>query len=192
MTSSSSCLAVHLVMQTVAEAGLNTLGSAGWSPASELCKKLHSFSFARCLWVTDTNTGGCQRNTSQPPRVSSSSARGCRFNSLLTNFGFWSHERRNENSSEKKPWTAYLFFIWWSKNQWDEQNSISLSCLFSCLDFPFFLLKKNKNKIYIHIFNKLQKPTFLVCFFSLGNYFMQWCMICHIDVDQCHSPWSID
>lgn len=97
----------------------------------------------------------------------------------------------------KKPWTAYLFFIWWSKSQWDEQNSISLSCLFFLSWLPcFFLLKKNKNKIYIHIylseFNKLQKPTFLVCFFSLGNYFMQWCMICHIDVDQCHSPWTID
>lgn len=149
LTSSSSSLAVDMAMQTAAEAGLNTQGSSGWSPAGELCKKLPSFSFARCLWVTDTNMGSFQRSISQPHRVLPSSARGCRFNSPLTNFRFWSHERRNENSSEKCQEKQIYFYIWWSKNV-SETNKIQsfLSCLFFFPWLPcFFFLKKNTNKI---------------------------------------------
>lgn len=75
--------------------------------------------------------------------------------------------------------SLFIFYLVKLKCQWDEQNSISLSCLFVLSWLPcFFLLKKNKNKIYIHIyivwgqckinkFNKLQKPTFLVLAITL-------------------------
>lgn len=132
LTSSSSCLTVHLVMQTVAEAGLNTLGSPEWSPASELCKKLHSFSFARCLWVTHTNTGVCQRNTSHPA-----------VQEVADSILFWQtldfevmkgEMKTHQKKSHEKP---IYFFIWWSKNV-SEMNKIQslYNAYFSCLDFP--------------------------------------------------------
>lgn len=153
MTSSSSCLAVHLVMQTVAEAGLNTLGSAGWSPASELCEKVAFFLFCK-MFVSHRH----QHRRLPEKHLSASPCLIQQCKRLPIQFSsdkLWILKSWKEKWKliRKKPWTAYLFFIWWSKNQWDEQNSISLSCLFFLSWLPwFFLLKNNKNKIYIHIY----------------------------------------